>query len=98
MRLIFFLLLAGYALYYFFSNDKWTAFVYPNIEEIPSAGDVQNYTIGEFLSFEECQAAAVDRVNNLYETTGVQGDYECGLNCTLRDEYGGLLICDEDKK
>ncbi|MFN8996514.1 MAG: hypothetical protein ACK5X3_23015 [Pseudomonadota bacterium] len=81
-----------------FEEDRWTAFVYPDIENIPNAGDVQNYTIGDYKSFEECQEAAVARVNNNYRTTGKQGDYECGLNCTKRDEYGGLLICETDKK
>ncbi len=79
-------------------EDKWTAFVYPDIENIPNAGDVKNYTIGNFKSFEECQSAAVARINNNYRTTGKQGDYECGLNCTKHDEYSGLLICKTDRK
>ena len=79
-------------------GPQWTAFVYPDIENIPNADQVQNFTIGVYSSFEECQANAIDRVRNLHSTTGRQGDYQCGYKCTRRDDYGGLLICKETRK
>ena len=80
------------------SGAEWTAFVYPDIENVPNADQVQNYTIGNFRSFEECQAAAIDRLRANYAATGREGDYQCGYNCRKRDEYGGLLICQETRK
>jgi hypothetical protein len=79
-------------------TGKWTAFVYPDIDNIPNAGDVQNYIIGEFDTFEECQATAISRLEYIYRTTRKQGDFECGYKCSVRDEYGGLFICKEDRK
>ena len=80
------------------SGSDWTAFVYPNIENIPNADQVQNFTIGNYPTFEECQVAAINRVRNNYSTSGRQGDYQCGYKCTVREEYGGLLICKETRK
>ncbi len=79
-------------------GNDWTAFVYPDIENIPYAGEVQNFTIGNYPSFEECQVAAVERVNHNLSTSGIQGDYQCGYKCTNREELGGLLLCKEDRK
>lgn len=80
------------------SDSNWTAFVYPDIENIPNADQVQNFTIGNYKTFEECQEAAIGRMRSNYATTGKQGDYQCGLNCSHRDELGGLLICKETRK
>lgn len=80
------------------SGSTWTAFVYPDINNIPNADEVQNFTIGHFNSFEECQVAAIDRVNNHRATTGRQADYQCGYKCSYREEMGGLLICKETRK
>lgn len=81
-----------------FDGSKWTAFVYPDINNIPRAGDVQNYTIGEFSTFEECQSAAIARLNYIYETTNKRGDYQCGYKCSIRKDYEDLLICKENRK
>ena len=80
------------------SGSDWTAFVYPDIENIPSADQAHNYTIGNYSTFEECQAAAIERIRNNYATTGRQGDYQCGYKCSRRDDFGGLLICKETRK
>ena len=79
-------------------TSKWSAFVYPDIENTPNADEAQNYIIGEFNSFKECQSAAVERLNYIYETTRKNGDYQCGYKCTIRKDYGNLLICKEDRK
>lgn len=79
-------------------SSDWTAFVYPDIDDIPNADKVQNFTIGNYRTFEECQIAAIDRVRNNIATTGKQGDYQCGYKCTIREDTGGLLICKEIQK
>lgn len=43
-------------------QGNWTAFVFPDENEIPNGGEVQNYTIGTFGSFQQCQEAAIERV------------------------------------
>ena len=80
------------------AGNDWTAFVYPDIEDIPNADEVHNFTIGSYRTFEDCQNAAVSRVRNLQSTTGRVGDYQCGYKCTAREEYGGMLICKETRK
>lgn len=79
-------------------TSKWTAFVYPDMNNIPKAGEVQHYIIGEFNTFEQCQSAAIGKLKYIYETTGKYGDFECGYKCSIRDEYGGLFMCKEDRK
>lgn len=79
-------------------STGWTAFVYPDAENIPNADQTQNYTIGTFRSFEACQQAAVDRVRFLTAESGRQADYQCGFKCLNRKEYAGLLICKETRK
>lgn len=79
-------------------GPHWTAFVYPDFEDIPSADQVQNFTIGVYGSFEECQANAIGRLRHLTQSTGRQGDYQCGYKCTHRDDVGGLLVCEETRK
>jgi hypothetical protein len=80
------------------SGNDWTGFVYPDIENIPNADQVQNYTIGSYSTFEECQISAIERIRHNYSTTSRQGDYQCGYKCSLRDDLGGLLICKETRK
>lgn len=62
------------------------------------SADVQNYVIGSYEDFSECQAAATQRVNHSLDRTGVLGDYECGLNCEIKEKYGGLYMCEETRK
>lgn len=79
-------------------SGDWTAFVYPDIENIPNADKVQNYTIGNYRTFEACQAAAIERVRNNYAASQRQGDFQCGYKCSRREDFGGLLICKETRK
>ena len=78
--------------------NGWTAFVYPDIENIPDASQVQNYTIGTFRNFDTCQQAAIDRVRFLSAESERQADYMCGYGCRYRPEYANLLICKEKRK
>lgn len=91
-------------------KPEWTAFVFPDASHIPGAMQVQTYTIGTFKTFEQCQEAAISRVRFLNsqapaptanedgEEVVVEADYECGFQCTPRDEYGGMLVCKTDRK
>lgn len=79
-------------------SADWTAFVYPDIENIPYADKVQNYTFGNYRTFEECQIAAIDRVRTNYASSQRQGDYDCGFKCSQRNDFGSLLICKETRK
>ena len=92
-------------------RDNWTAFVFPDEDEIPNAGEVQNYAIGTFGSFQQCQEAAIKRVRFMNaeseKLAGYSKDediiiqsasYECGFKCTPRKNLGGLLVCKETRK
>jgi hypothetical protein len=92
------LLLIGLLALYGCSGTYWTAFVYPDIDNIPNAGDVQNYTIGNYRTFEECQVAAIGRTRSNYALTNLQGDYQCGYKCSHREDIGGMFICKETRK
>ena len=80
------------------SRQQWTAFVYPDARDIPRADQVQNFTIGTFKTFDECQAAAIGRLRHIAAATGRQGDFQCGLGCSHREEYGGLFVCKENRR
>jgi hypothetical protein len=80
------------------SGSDWTAFVYPDIQNIPNADQVRNFTIGSYRTFEECQSAAIGRVRSNFNATGRQGDYQCGYRCSFREDFGGLLICKDTRK
>lgn len=80
------------------SQKEWTAFVYPDIENVPSPDQSENYIIGKYDSFESCQQAAIDKLRYNNEKAGKQGDYQCGSECRHKKEFGGLLICEEIKK
>lgn len=80
------------------SGTDWTAFVFPDIQNIPNSEEVQNYTIGTYRTFEECQEASIDRIRSTYAATNRQGDYECGYKCSRRDDLGGMVICKETRK
>lgn len=78
--------------------EKWTAFVYPDIENIPGPEKAEAYVIGIFESFDACQVAAVGKVRENTASTGKHGAFICGLNCTYRKDFGGLLVCEEKRK
>ncbi len=72
-------------------EEEWTGFVYPNGADL-----TKHIEIGTFSNFAECQVAAQDKL----ELSGwaSRGDYECGLNCKMKAEYGGLFVCEETAK
>lgn len=74
------------------------AFVYPDIDNIPGPEKSENYVIGEYKSFDECQAAAILAVKANSLATEKQGAYVCGLNCSRRENFGNLLVCEEKRK
>jgi hypothetical protein len=79
-------------------KDDWTAFVFPDQNNIPSAADVEGYVQGKYASFAACQAGAIASLRVSNEQAGTVGDYECGFKCTNRPEMGGLLICKKTAK
>lgn len=79
------------------SYSDWTAFVYPDIENIPGPEQAQNYTIGNYSSFEECQVAAINRLRSNDSQNGKSGDYMYGYKCSHRENLGGLLVCEEKR-
>jgi hypothetical protein len=72
--------------------------VYPDINDIPGPEKSENYIVGNFKTFEECQTAAIGQVRANMSATGKQGAYMCGLNCTRREDFGNLLVCEEKRK
>jgi hypothetical protein len=80
------------------SEPEWSAFVYPDRSAIPPAQDAHRYIVGRFLSFEQCQAAAVAAVNANQQRTGTEGDYQCGHRCSHRENLGGLYVCEKNAK
>ncbi len=79
-------------------SEKWTAFVYPDIENIPGPEMSETFMTGNFKTFDECQAVAIGKVRAKLSTTGKQGAYICGLNCIRRKDFGNLLVCEEKRK
>lgn len=80
------------------NQENWTAFVYPDITRIPPATEVQNYIIGKYSNFNECQKAAYERMDYLHKSTGILADYECGYQCSFPKGYDGLMICKMDRR
>ena len=88
-----FLLLAGCS-----KPDEWTAFVYPDIDNIPGPQQAEKYITGRFETFEACQAGAINRMRTNQSESGKQGAYVCGLNCERNKEFGNLLVCKDKRK
>lgn len=78
--------------------DEWTAFVYPDIDNIPGPEKSEAYVIAKFETFDACQAAAVGQVRTNLDLTDTQGAYVCGRNCSNRKDFGNLLVCEEKRK
>ena len=66
-------------------------FVYPNKADL-----TQHIEIGVFSSLEECREAAQDKL--VLSGWASSGDYECGLNCEQKAEYGDLFVCKETSR
>lgn len=78
--------------------DEWTAFVYPDINNVPGPEQSENYIIGKFETFEVCQVGAIGRMRVNQIQTNWQGAYICGLNCARNKDFGNLLVCKEKRK
>jgi len=72
------------------SSDKWEAFIYPNSSDL-----TQFTSIGPFQTFEACQQSAI---NVLKAFKPGDSDYECGKNCEISSQYGGMNVCEETMK
>lgn len=92
------LLLALFLLVACSKPDEWTAFVYPDIENIPGPQNAEQYIAGRFQTFEACQSAAVGQVRSNQSTSGKLGAYICGLNCERKTEFANILVCKEKRK
>jgi len=73
------------------NSENWEGFVYP---------DKRNLTIhtnlGSYSSLESCRSAAL---NTLTRISSIEsGDYECGLNCEVREGMGGIKICEKTER
>jgi len=70
--------------------DEWNGFVYP---------DASNLTIheeiGTFDTFENCRNASANRLAALGAES--LGTFECGLNCRVDPDFGGMNICEETR-
>lgn len=78
--------------------DEWTAFVYPDIDNVPGPEQSGNYILGKFETFEACQVGAIDQLRANQSQTSKQGTYICGLNCAHNKDFGNLLVCKEKRK
>ena len=70
-------------------ND-WRGWVYPDAADL-----TQDIMLGSFKSLDQCRAAALRVGQELKTNTGVAFDYECGRNCEMDEELGGLYVCEE---
>jgi hypothetical protein len=65
-------------------QGKWEAFVYPRSDR----GRMVH--VGTFKTLRECRAAALGALRQHR-----QGDYECGLNCKIRN---GINVCSRTER
>jgi hypothetical protein len=63
-----------------FFQDEWEALVYPDRSD-----RTRSFPVGTIQTLAECQAAALGALRPYR-----QGDYECGLNCKIRN---GINVC-----
>lgn len=73
-------------------GERWAAFVYPDKTRLSFSA-----RLGPFKSLEECRANAKARLYEFSKQTapGVEGDYECGKNCSDGSTLGGVAVCEE---
>lgn len=71
------------------SSDEWRPFYYPNAPDLTE--HIEGPTVD---TLEQCRdwidGESISRSQEYGEF-----DYECGLNCSIRSNYGGLLVCEE---
>lgn len=78
--------------------ENWTAFVYPDRQNVPIGSEIQRYAIGRFESFKDCRAAAATKMEEIFHSDGPVPAYECGYACGERAEYGGMFVCQTVKR
>jgi len=69
-------------------RDQWMGIVYPH-------GLSSDEHIGLFSTLEQCRTAALQHIR---EKGYSNADYECGLNCKLKNFNLRLYSCQETKK
>ena len=79
-------------------KNNWTAFVYPDRENIPYADNAHRFIEGTYRTFEECEAAAIGKTRANYDETSVIGDFECGYKCEYKEGFGGVFMYKETRK
>jgi hypothetical protein len=67
---------------------SWEGYVYPDRSDL-----TRSLYVGKFKTLEECRAAALQTIQ--VRSHPARADYECGLNCRLRD---GLNICSRTER
>lgn len=71
-------------------NKTWNGYYYPDKNNI---GDKSKWVIQEgFTTLDYCR----DWVNNISKGND-NFDYECGYNCTYRENYG-MNVCEKTEK
>jgi hypothetical protein len=70
---------------------EWSALVYRDRADLDHPEFVGNYG-----TFEECQAQAINRLRQYEEPDA--GDFICGFKCRTREDFGGLMICKDKRK
>lgn len=69
---------------------QWDAFVYDDADDLS-----QSETLTGFDSFEECQAAAINRLRQ--KDLAEVGTYECGRKCRWDPAYE-VNVCQETRE
>ena len=72
-------------------EEKWEGFVYPDANDLTISKN-----IGIFPSLEACRDAAMSSLSSISSIR--TGDYECGLNCEVRKNLGGIKICEKTEQ
>jgi len=73
------------------NSDDWEGFVYPNRDNLNI-----HTNIGSYTSLENCRSAALSTLARISSIE--KGDYECGLNCEVREGMGGIKVCEKTER
>jgi hypothetical protein len=72
-------------------EEKWEGFVYPDANDLTISKN-----IGIYSSLEACRDAAISSLSSISSIRA--GDYECGLNCEVRNNFGGIKVCEKTEQ
>jgi len=70
--------------------DQWDAYIYPDLDN-----ESREEIVSGFKTFELCQAAALDRIDQVNAEAG--GAYECGYKCGTTPQHPGMWLCKETR-